>query len=408
MNYDFDSRIDRTSSGCMKWNTWPGAIPMWVADMDFRSPPAIVEALRLRLDHGFFGYEDPEPPERATAAIVKRLKAAIVDWLSRHYGWLVKPQDVELLPGLVSGLNLACRAYGNVGDGVLMLTPAYPPFRRAPRNNGLVAHEIPLQRADSSEHVKYRIDFQALEDAVQPKNNVRTRMLMLCHPHNPLGLEFSREDRERLGQFCVSNDLVLCSDEIHCDLMLGGATHQPNAMLSSKIAERTVTLMSASKTFNLSGLGLGFAVVTNARLRERLRNAAEDITPPVNVLSATATLAAFSGQCDAWLEELRAYLTNNRDRLLETLKTRLPRLKATMPTATYLCWLDCKNAGIEGSAAKFFLKEAKVATSKGSDFGGDGASFIRLNFGCPLGQMMDALNAMAEAIGRFSTPARTG
>src|SRR5262249_7426248 len=161
----------------------------------------------------------------------------------------------------------------------------------------------------------------------------------------------------------------------------------PNAMLSEKIAERTVTLMSPSKTFNLSGLGLGFAIVQNARLRERLRNAAEEITPPVNILSATAALAAYSGECDAGLEEVRAYLTNNRNQLLKTLKVRLPLLKATVPTASYLCWLDCKNAGIKESPFEFFLKEANVSTSKGSAFGGDGETFVRFNVGCPLSQM---------------------
>ena len=183
--------------------------------------------------------------------------------------------------------------------------------------------------------------------------------------------------------------------------MLGGATrHQPNAMLSDEIAERTVTLMSPTKTFNLSGLGFGFAVVTNAQLRERLRKAAEDIMPPVNILSATAALAAYGGECDPWLEQLRTYLTNNRDQMLHILKTRLPSLKPTMPTATYLCWLECNDPKIKGSLADFFRDVAKVATSEGSDFGGDGSTFVRFNFGCPLGQMTDALSAMADALAR--------
>jgi len=394
MEYDFDSSIDRT--GSLKWGKWPEKIPMWIADMDFGSPPPILQALKDRVAHGDFGYEDPDPPETFKMAIANRLRAAVVGWAWRRYGWKIECRDIMFVPGVVSGLNLACRAFCKEADGVLMLTPIYPPFLRAPKNNGMINKEVPLARDDRNGFVHYTIDFDALKSAATTGR--KCRMFMACHPHNPIGQVFSEGDRHRLAQFCIENDLVLCSDEIHCDLQFDGATHTPNALLSDELATRTVTLMSPSKTFNLSGLGLGVAVVTDENLRTRLRKASEDIAPPLNALSATAALTAFSGHCDEWLKQLLAYLRRNRDEMVKIVRTRLPGVKTTMPTATYLAWFDCSQALVEHNPLTFFLERAQVALTEGADFKGDGHDFLRFNFACPRRQMVNALDRMAAAL----------
>jgi len=384
MSYNFDSILDRRRAGSAKWNWYPqDVIPMWVADMDFQVAEPITRALSDRIAHGVFGYEFPSDA----------LKQTVVNWLKRRYGWEIGPEDLIFLPGLVSGLNLACRAYGHIGDTALVLTPVYPPFLSAPENNGMSAQKVLLTRADTNGHVHYTIDFDAVERAITP----RTRMLIHCHPHNPIGQAFSPSDTQRLAELCVQHDLVLCSDEIHCDLMLGGAKHTPTAMLSADIAERTVTLMAPSKTFNVPGLGFSFAVVTNKRLRQQLSNAESGIIPHTNVLGLVAAQAAFS-ECDDWLSALLAYLTHNRDTMLAFLAENMPGIKASMPTATYLGWLDCTVPDLKDNPYQFFLKEAQVALSDGVMFGPGGEGCVRINFGCPRTQLIDALTRMAEAL----------
>jgi cystathionine beta-lyase len=385
MIYDFDTPLDRSATNSLKWTKYPGKIPMWVADMDFATPPEVRDALvsRIRSD-SVVGYE--EPPDR--------LRSLIVDWLSRRYGWVVEKRDLVFLPGLVSGINIACRAFCEPGDAAIILPPVYPPFRRAPKNNRVERQEVPLVRADRADEVNYEIDFEALERAITS----RTRLLTVCHPHNPIGRRFSTADRLRLGEFCLRNNLILCSDEIHCDLLLGGGTHQPNALLLPEIAERTVTLMAPSKTFNLAGMGFGFAVATNAEVRRRFRAAAFDLAPTPNALSLAAADAVYSGRCNEWLTQLLAYLTANRDAVTAFVRDRLPGVKATFPTATYLSWLDCGGRAFDGSPFEFFLKNAGVALADGAEFGGDGARFVRLNFGCSRRQLTEALERMADAL----------
>ena len=392
MPYDFDSKLDRRSAGSAKWTKYPqDVIPMWVADMDFKAAEPITRALSQRIAHGVFGYEEPSAS----------LRQVIVAWLKARYAWDIQPDDLVFLPGLVSGLNVACRAFGHIGDAALMVTPVYMPFLSAPENNGMVARKVQLTRADDNGHVRYEIDFDAVEKAITP----RTRMLIHCHPHNPIGQEFSPDDTRRLGELCVKHNLVLCSDEIHCDLMLGGAKHTPTATLSPDIADRTVTLMAPSKTFNIPGLGSSFAVVTNKRLRQQLTNAEAGIIPHVNALGLAATQAAYT-ECDGWLAALLEYLTANRDAMLDFIAENMPGVKAAVPAATYLGWLDCSSADIDGNpyqvllteANQFFLDEAKVAVTNGAVFGPGGRGFVRFNFGCPRAQMVEALTRMADAL----------
>jgi cystathionine beta-lyase len=389
----FDEIVDRRDSGCDKWGKYgEDIIPMWVADMDFKAPEPILRALHDRVAHGVFGYEMPS----------NALREAVVAWLDRRYGWRITPNDIVFLPGLVSGLNVVCRAVGHIGESAVVLAPVYPPFLTAPGNQGMGLDTAQLALRQDSEGIAYDIDFDAFERAITP----RTKLFIHCHPHNPIGRDYTREENQRLAEICIKRDVLICADEIHCDLMLDGKPHVPVAALSPEIAEHTITLMAPSKTFNIPGLGCSFAIVQNAKLRQRLQQAESGILPHVNTLGLAATKVAYT-ECDTWLAELQSYLTSNCDALLAYLRERMPALTSTRPQATYLAWLDCRAAGIEGNAYQFFLKRAKVALSDGGAFGPGGQGFVRFNFGCPRAQMMEALDRMTNALARDRARAPT-
>lgn len=380
----FDEIVDRTAGNCEKWTTFDqDVLPAWVADMDFKSPEPIINALTTRATYGVFGYERPS----------KLLHELVSAWLLRRHRWQVQPNEIVFLPGLVSGLNLMCRAFGRIGDEAIVLPPVYSPIIKAPTNNGMSARQVQLRESLQNGRIEYALDFDAIKRAF----NNRTSLLLMCHPHNPIGREWTRDEMTQLAELCAKRDAVIVSDEIWADLTLDGAPHAPFASLSPEIAERTVTLMAPSKTFNVPGLGCSFAVVQNPALKRRLMNAESGIIPHVNVFGLAAAEVAFTA-CDDWLDELRGYLTANRDALLAFIDEHMPAIRATVPQATYLGWLDCRNAGIEGNPNTFFLKKARVALSDGASFGAGGEGFVRFNFGCPRAQMMQALERMSAAL----------
>ncbi len=356
---------------------------MFVADMDFASPPAIVEALRRRLEHPVFGYENPSA----------RLTGTVVDWMARRYNWQIEPQDIIFLPGLVAGINLVIRSYGKPGDEVAVFTPSYPPFLSSPVNNGLVTKQIPMAESVVGGGSRFDLDFDAFERALTPK----TSLYIQCHPHNPTGREYLGKELERLGKICIDRNIVICSDEIHCDLTLDGRRHLPMACVSPEIAQNCVTLMAPSKTFNIPGLGVSFAIVQNPVLRERMNAAAAGHIPHVNAFGLAACEAAYS-ECDHWLEDLRTYLAANRDYMLQFIAKRMPQIEATRPEATYLSFLDCRETKITGSPYLFFLEKAGVALNDGTTFGAGFERHVRLNFGCPRSQLTEALERMANAL----------
>ena len=381
MTYNFDRLIDRRSTESIKWHYYgEEALPLWVADMDFVSPEPVVRALRERAEHGVYGY--PQEP--------KELRAVIVDWAARHYGWQVQPDWLVFTPGVVVGFNLACHAVTAPGDGVLIQPPVYPPFFQVPKNVKLELDQTELRReADGS----YTIDFDAFESAITD----RTRVFLLCSPHNPIGRVWRRDELERMADICLRHNLVICSDEIHCDLTFGGYRHIPTASLAPEIAERTITLIAASKTFNIAGLGCALAIIPNPELRKLYRAAHAGLVPHVDLMGYTATLAAYrDGQ--EWLDELLPYLEGNRDVLLDYVETQLPGLFMGKPEGTYLAWLDCREAGIPGKPCEFFLQNAKVALNDGEAFGRGGEGFVRLNFGCPRSTLVEALDKMKAAL----------
>jgi cystathionine beta-lyase len=382
MPYDFDRVIDRRQSESHKWHRYaPDVLPLWVADMDFPSPEPVIRALRERVEHGFFGYGDEQP----------EFYEVLVDRLWKRYGWRVTPDAIMHLPGVIPGFNLACRAFAMPGDGLLLQTPVYPPILRAPGNCGLSREEAELVRQPSG---RYVIDFDVFAAAIRE----RTRVFLLCNPHNPVGRAWERGELLRMAEICLARNLLICADEIHCDLMFSGHQHLPIASLDPEIERRTITLMAPSKTFNLAGLKSSIAIIPNAALRERFVAAQVDLVKAVNVLGYTATLAAYrDGQ--PWLDELLRYLEANRDFVAEYVKTRLPGVGMAPPEATYLAWLDCRGARLpKNDPYTFFLDTAKVALNDGATFGRPGQGFVRLNFGCPRSILAEGLERMRGAL----------
>jgi cystathionine beta-lyase len=381
MTIDFDQVVDRRGSDSEKWHHYgEGVLPLWVADMDFVSPEPVIRAMRERVEHGVFGYGS-EPIQ---------LREVLVERLWRLYAWRVEPDDIIFLPGVIAGFNLACRAVASPGDGVLVQTPVYPPILAAPANAGLERHEMELTREPSG---RYAVDLTAFEQAI----TARTRLFILCNPHNPVGRVFQRDELQRMAEICLSHDMVVCSDEIHNDLVFRGSRHVPVASMDAEIADRTITLMAPSKTFNIAGLGCSFAVIQNAELRRRFKRARAGLVCEVNLMGLVAALAAYrDGQ--AWLDQLLSYLDGNLDYLEEHVGRQLPGVTWRRPEATTLAWLDFRKATIPGNVHEFFLRQAKVALNDGASFGPGGEGFVRLNFGCPRSILGEALDRMQLAL----------
>jgi cystathionine beta-lyase len=373
-DFDFERVIDRRGGDSQKWNKYAGrdVLPLWVADMDFAAPPAIVAALERRVAHRIFGYAKPWPG----------LVEAAIGYLQRRYGWRVRPEWLIWLPGLVTGLNAACRA---VDGDALTATPIYPPFLSAPRLAGRKLATAPLALSGG----EWELDFERMEAALTPA----TRLLLFCHPHNPVGRAWRAGELERLAEFVRRHDLIVCSDDIHCDLVLeAGRPHLPLATLGEDMARRTITLMAPSKTYNIPGLACSLAIVPNALLRDRFAGVLSGIVPDVNVLGLSAAEAAFC-ECDAWREALLDVLRANRDRV-EAAVAGIPGLSMTHVEATCLAWIDARGLGL-AEPARFF-EEAGVGLSDGADFGAPG--WLRLNFGCPRKTLECALRRMSSAV----------
>jgi cystathionine beta-lyase len=376
----FDHIIDRRHSDSGKWCTYAeDVLPLWVADMDFAAPEAVIRALKERVAHGVFGYGGS--PDGFREVFQERL--------AQLYGWRVEADAIMFIPGVVTGFNLACRAVGAPGDEVLVEPPVYPPMLSAAGNQGRVCRAVPLaEGADRYEH-----DFEAFERAITQ----RTSLFLLCNPHNPVGRVFETSELERLATICLRHDLAICSDEIHCDVVYRGHRHVPIASLAPEVAARAITLFAPSKTYNIAGLGCSVGVVQDPDLRARLQQAGAGLVPDVNVLGLVAGSAAYQdGQ--AWLEELLAYLEGNRDYLVENVGTWLPGIKMRRPEGTFLAWLDCRGVPIPGHPHEFFLERARVALNDGTPFGTGGEGFVRLNFGCPRAILEEALERMRCAL----------
>ena len=380
MRYNFDAINDRINSDSIKWSRYgKDVIPLWVADMDFVSPEPVVNALQERLVQRIFGY-----PLRSN-----ELAELICDYLKKKQNWQVSPSEVIYLPGLVAGFNYAVQSFTLPGQGVLVQPPIYYPILLNPVNHRRVLNAAPLVQNGNS----YEIDFDALEAAI----NSQTRLFILCNPHNPVGRVFSRIELERMAEICLRRGLIICSDEIHCDLILGGKKHISIAGLSPEIARNTVTLISPSKTFNITGLHFGAAIIQEVELIKRWKEATIGLNPGVNILGQAAAIAAYRNGGE-WLGQVLQYLRGNLAFLKSFIKQSIPAIKTTELDATYLAWLDCRALQLAEKPGEFFLRQAKVALSEGSDFGLGGEGFARLNFACPRSILQQALVRMSKAV----------
>jgi len=378
----FDRLIERLGTDSIKWGLYDDdVLPMWVADMDFKSSPEIIAALHERVAHGVYGYAG-DPAE---------LKEVFCARLLDRYGWAVSPEAVVMLPDVSVGFNLGCQAVGAPGDGIIMHTPIYHPMLRVPGNAGMGGQLMELDRDAAG---RYTVDDDKMRRIISPCS----RGFLLCSPHNPVGRVWQRDELERLATICLEHDLTIVADEIHCDLVYRGGTHTPIASLSPEVAAHTITLMAPSKTFNIAGLKCAFAIIPNAELRQRYVRAGRGLVPGVNLLAYAAALAAYRDSGE-WLEALLVYLEGNRDRLVQFVTQELPGVRLWAPEGTYLAWLDCREAALQGlDPHEFFLRQARVALNNGADFGTGGAGFARLNFGCARATLDLSLERMRSAL----------
>jgi putative C-S lyase len=377
MPIDFDTPIERAGTWSMRWDRYRGrdVVPLWVADTDFRAPDAVLEALRARVEHGVFGYT-VAPDE---------LREAIVGRLARLYAWRVDPAWIVFLPGVVPGLHLAVRQLTEATHRVLLPTPIYQHFRqaaeRAPRAYDAV--RLVLQAG------RWVLDEEQLAAKLRPES----KLLLLCNPQNPGGTVFTRAELERIGELAERHALVVCSDEIHADLILEpGARHVPIASLAPEISRRSVTLMSPNKTYNIPGVGCAWAIIEDETLRRRFSADLHATVPDPSLLGYVAALAAYRGG-DAWLAAQLDYLRANRELVANAVR-EMPGLAMAKLEATYLAWLDATSLRVKDPYAHFL--EFGVALSPGAQFGAPG--FVRLNFGTQRARLEEALRRMQRAV----------
>lgn len=385
--YDFDEIIDRRSSDSIKWATGlvfgsAEATPMWVADMDFRAPQPVIDELIKRAQHGIFGY-----PERPTS-----FYHSIANWWQRRHNWNVEKPWIVTASGVVPSLGLAVLAFTNPGDKVIIQSPVYPPFFDIIENNGrqLIANRL------KTDGRRYEMDFDDLE---QKAKDQRARLLMLCSPHNPVGRVWTAEELQRLGEICLKNNLLVVSDEIHCDLVFPSHRHIPIASLSPELAKITITLSAPTKTFNIAGLGAAYALITDPDLRDRFCNQVEALHLSSSNIFGMLGLETAYDLGEEWLNQLLSYLECNLDTLEQFFQTRIPRIKVYRPQGTYLVWLDCNGLGMTPDELKrFMITKAKLALNDGIPFGPGGQGYMRMNVACPRATLQAALEQLESAV----------
>jgi cysteine-S-conjugate beta-lyase len=378
MQYDFDEIVDRTNTSSMKWEKYKTSdiIPMWVADMDFKAPPQILDTIQQSIEHGILGY----------TLIPDGLDDIIIENLYTLYKWKVKKEWIIWAPGVVSALNVACAVCGRPSDKIVTTTPVYPPFFSAPSNNGKFLSTVPMIETRR----RITLDFDALEKEFK---NSSTSLFMFCSPYNPGGTVFTNQEITRLVELCHDHNVIICSDEIHSDLILDQSKHHiPTASVSKIAAKQTITLMAPSKTYNIPGLGASFVIISDKNLRTKVQLRMQGIVPEVNLLGLFAARTAYN-ECHEWLKQLISYLGKNRD-IVYTAINKMPGCRLNPIESTYLAWIDVRDTGLDDPIA--FFEKAGVGLSDGSFFGQKG--FVRLNFGCPESVLDKGLKRMKNAL----------
>ena len=377
MNYNFDKLIDRSKTESLKWLRHEGTdvIPMWLADMDFECPPEVVEAVKIRASHPIYGYT--EASEELMDIFIKRVH--------RKSGWKISPEWVVWLPGVVVGLNVATRSVLNPGKLAVVPSPIYPPFTEAPINMKRGYLKTDMQNKDG----RLSLDINSLDILL----NDDVDLFYFCNPHNPGGSIASLDEIDLLVDLCNQRKVVICSDEIHSEIILDNTkTHIHLAQRSEIAANNSITFLAPSKTFNIAGLECAAAIIPNLEIRQNYLSCMKGIVPPVNIFAYQATMAAYQ-QGDAWLKELINYLKQNRDLLVNRIGG-MPQLSLYPPEATYLAWIDCSKMNVE-SPARFFI-ESGIGVADGSEFGNK--NFVRINFACPKSLLIEALDRMDNSL----------
>ena len=386
--YDFDTVIDRLSTSSSKWSYRKqrtgveDVIPMWIADMDFACAPEIVEAIKARAAHPIYGY----------TVRTDAWYNGLINWMKKRHDWSRIQRDwICFSPGVVAGFNMTIQAYSHPGDKVILQPPVYYPMKNAIFNNGRQMVENPLKIVNG----RYVMDYEDLEKKIDG----RTKMIILCSPHNPVGRVWTRSELEQLVEVCERKDIVIVSDEIHLDLILGKIKHTPTAIVSEKAMQKTVTLVAPSKSFNVAGLTNSAAIIPNKKLRDAFLNVLQNNSVGGgNIFGAVAQEAAYA-HGEPWLEELLVYLRGNLKYFEDFLAEKIPVLKVYPLEGTYLAWVDCTSLGMDDASLKeFMLKKAKLWFDEGTMFGSGGSMFMRINLACPRSTLKIALERLEKAV----------
>lgn len=377
MKYDFDKTIDRRATNSYKWDSAPeGVLPMWVADMDFRTEPAIIDALQKRVAHGIFGY----------TRVPDAYYDAVTSWFSRRHGWDIDREWIIYTSGVVPAVSAVIKAMTVPGDKVIVQTPVYNCFFSSIRNNGCEIVSNPLRRTADT----YEMDFDALERcAADP----RAKVMLLCNPHNPAGRVWTPDELTRLGNICLRNGVTVVADEIHCELVYQGFKYTPFASLSDAFLHRSVTCLSPSKAFNIAGLQIANIVAFDNDLRSRIDKAINiNEVCDVNPFGVAATIAAYN-EGEEWLNQLVDYLHGNYEAMAEFCRRELPEFPITRLEGTYLVWMDCSSLGMPSDALEHaLLDDARLWLNAGTMYGAEGEGYMRWNIACPRSVMLDGLN----------------
>jgi cystathionine beta-lyase len=388
MKYDFNQICDRKNTNCFKWDFIQSifgnddVIPMWVADMDFPVATPIVEALKRRAEHEFYGYT------KASTDVIQ----SVVDRMWDKYAWKIKPEWIVFTPGVVPALNITVRMLTHPGDEIILQEPVYYPFFPAVTFSGcqIVNNQLKLING------RYEMDYEDLEHQFHARIGMlpvpnRIKAIMLCNPHNPVGRLWSKEELTKLGDIAIKHDVVVISDEIHCELLFKDHLHTPFASISEEFEQNSIVCMSPSKTFNLAGLEVSSIIIPNKKLRHLFINTRTGILPEPNLFGYTALEAAYRFG-DEWLDQLLDYLQGNLDFLLKYFANRIPKIKVIKPQGTYLIWLDCRDLGMDDMTLRNFMRDkAKVGFDDGFLFGSGGSGFQRMNIACPRPIIEEAL-----------------
>lgn len=377
MKYDFDKTIDRRATNSYKWDSAPeGVLPMWVADMDFRTAPAIIDALQKRVAHGIFGY----------TRVPDAYYDAVTSWFSRRHGWDIDRECIIYTSGVVPAVSAVIKALTVPGDKVIVQTPVYNCFFSSIRNNGCEIVSNPLRRTADT----YEMNFDALERcAADP----RAKVMLLCNPHNPAGRVWTPDELTRLGNICLRNGVTVVADEIHCELVYQGFKYTPFASLSDAFLHRSVTCLSPSKAFNIAGLQIANIVAFDNDLRSRIDKAINiNEVCDVNPFGVAATIAAYN-EGEEWLNQLVDYLHGNYEAMAEFCRRELPEFPITRLEGTYLVWMDCSSLGMPSDALEHvLLDDARLWLNAGTMYGAEGEGYMRWNIACPRSVMLDGLN----------------